>query len=61
MTDEKLEINTLIRKYKGGNTFLQSLKKRLGSKYVDKVEFNGKSVPMLTDNQYESAKIALRL
>lgn len=61
MTDEKKEINMLIRKYKGTNTFLLSLKKRLSSKYVDKVEFNGKKVPILTDNQYESAKIALRL
>ncbi len=61
MTDEKIKINALIKQYKGDNAFLLSLKKRLNSKYVTKIEYNGKLVSTLSDSQYEFAKVALKL
>ncbi len=58
-TDEKLALNKLIRKYDSINTFIISLQKTLKSNYIHKVEYNGKSVKLLTDKQYEIAKSIL--
>lgn len=58
--NEKLELNKLIRGYKGDNSFALSLQKQLKtSKYLDRVEFNGKMVKVLSDKQYLAAKTAL--
>ena len=58
--NEKLELNKLIRSYKGDNTFVLSLQKQLKtSKYLQKVKVGNKEVKVLSDKQYESAKTAL--
>lgn len=57
---EKIELNKKLRSYKGDNSFVLSLQKQLKtSKYLDKVEVNGKMVKVLSDKQYEAAKNAL--
>lgn len=57
---EKIGLNKQLRSYKGDNSFALSLQKQLKtSKYLDKVEVNGKMVKVLSDKQYEAAKIAL--
>jgi hypothetical protein len=57
---EKIEINKKLRSYKGDNSFVLSLQKQLKtSKYLQKVEFCGRMVKILSDKQYESAKSAL--
>jgi hypothetical protein len=54
---EKLELNKSIRKYEGSNGFLLSLQKTLkAGKFVEKVDYEGKKVKLLTDKQYEAAK-----
>lgn len=50
-----IEINKLIKKYDGENTFIISLIKQLKSKYVKRVDINGKSVPSLSESQYNVA------
>jgi hypothetical protein len=58
--NEKIELNKLIRTYKGDNSFLLSLQKQLKtSKYIQKVEVNGKMIKVLSDKQYEAAKNSL--
>jgi hypothetical protein len=58
--NEKLELNKLIRGYKGENSFVLSLQKQLKtSKYLQKVRVGNKEVKVLSDKQYESAKTAL--
>lgn len=58
--NEKIELNKLIRTYKGDNSFLLSLQKQLKtSKYLQKVEVNGKMIKVLSDKQYEAAKNSL--
>jgi len=54
--EEKIELNKLIRKYTGNNTFVLSLQKQLKSVYAQKIEYNGKMVKVLSDKQYESVK-----
>ena len=55
-----MEINEKLRKYKGENTFALSLQKQLKtSKYLDKVEVDGKIIKVFTDKQYDAAKNAL--
>ena len=54
---EKLEINKLLRKYEGNNGFLISLKKSLSGKWCQKIEFGGKKYKILSDKQYEAAKL----
>lgn len=55
---EKLELNKKIRSYIGSNSFLLSLKKQLkNNKYLEKVKVGKKEVKVLSDKQYESAKI----
>lgn len=57
---EKIELNKKLRAYKGDNSFALSLQRQLKtSKYLDKVEVNGKIVKVLSDKQYEAAKSAL--
>lgn len=57
---EKLELNKQIRAYKGDNSFVLSIQKQLKtSKYVQRIDVDGKSVKVLSDKQYESIKIAL--
>jgi hypothetical protein len=57
---EKVELNKQLRSYTGDNTFVLSLQKQLKtSKYLDKVEVNGKMVKVLSDKQYLAAKSAL--
>lgn len=53
---EKLELNKRIRKYEGTNGFILSLKKTLKGKFVERVEFEGKMIKLLSDKQYEAAK-----
>jgi hypothetical protein len=58
--NEKIELNKQLRKYKGENTFALSLQKQLKtSKYLDKVEVDGKIIKVFTDKQYDAAKNAL--
>jgi hypothetical protein len=57
---EKIELNKKLRAYKGDNSFVLSLQKQLKtSKYLEKVEVNGKIVKVLSDKQYLAAKSAL--
>ena len=59
-TSEKIEINKKLRSYDGDNTFVLSLQKQLKtSRYLQKIEVNGRSIKVLSDKQYESAKTAL--
>lgn len=53
---EKLELNKLIKVYNGNNSFMLSLQKQLKtSKFIQKIEYNGKMVKILSDKQYEVA------
>lgn len=57
---EKIELNKQLKSYKGDNSFVLSLQKQLKtSKYLDKIEVNGKMVKVLSDKQYLAAKTAL--
>jgi len=55
--EEKIKLNKDIRSYKGDNQFIISLQKTLKGSYVQKVEHNGKNIKILSDKQYEAAKI----
>lgn len=58
--NEKLELNKQIRSYKGDNSFVLSIQKQLKtSKYIQKIDVDGKQVKILTDKQYEAIKNAL--
>ena len=58
--EEKLELNKLIRKYDGENSFILSLQKALKtSKYLDKVVVGKKTLKVLSDKQYQAAKTTL--
>lgn len=53
---EKIELNKRIKKYEGDNSFILSLQKQLKtSKYLEKVEIEGKSIKILSNKQYEAA------
>ena len=55
--EEKIEVNKMIKKYEGINSFLLSLQKQLKTnRNLAKEEFNGKSVKILSDRQYEVSK-----
>lgn len=57
---EKIELNKKLRQYKGDNSFVISLQKQLKtSKYLDKIEVEGKMIKILSDKQYLAAKSAL--
>lgn len=57
---EKLDLNKQLRSYKGDNSFVLSLQKQLKtSKYLGKIEVNGKMVKVLSEKQYLAAKSAL--
>ena len=54
--EKKVEINKLIRSYKESNSFIKSLQKHLKTnKFLEKVEYKGKMVKILSDKQYEVA------
>jgi len=53
---EIIQINKKIRQYNGANTFLLSLQKQLKSTKVNKIEFEGKQIKVLSDKQYQVAK-----
>jgi hypothetical protein len=55
-TSEKIELNKKIRDYEGDNSFIQSLKKALQSKWCQKVEVGNRKIKILSDKQYEAAK-----
>lgn len=58
--EEKIEMNKIIRKYEGTNSFVLSLQKALKtSKYLSKEEHGGKSVKVLSEKQYDAAKSSL--
>ncbi len=53
---DKIELNKKIRAYKGTNNFVLSLQKQLKTnKYLNKVEWKGKMVKVLSEKQYEAA------
>jgi hypothetical protein len=55
--EEKIELNKRIKKYEGQNPFLISLQKQLKTnKYLNKEEFGGKQIKVLSDKQYDAAK-----
>jgi hypothetical protein len=56
---EKIELNKLIKKYEGQNTFLISLKKSLASKYCKKEAVGDKEYKVLSEKQYLAAKETL--
>ena len=54
--EKKVEINKAIRSYKESNSFMISLQKHLKTnKYLEKVEYKGKMIKILSDKQYEAA------
>lgn len=58
---EKLELNKLIRAYKGDNSFILSLQKQLkNNKYLEKVEVGNKMIKILSDKQYKAASDTLK-
>lgn len=58
--ENKIELNKKIRSYKGTNTFVLSLQKQLKTnKYLNRVEWKGKEVKILSDKQYEAALSSL--
>lgn len=57
---EKVELNKLIRKYEGTNSFVLSLQKQLkNSKTLSKELYGKRMVKVLSVAQYESVKSAL--
>jgi hypothetical protein len=55
-----MELNKRIRKYEGTNGFIISLQKTLKTgKFVERVEYDGKTVKLLTEKQYEAVKGSL--
>lgn len=56
---EKIELNKKIRNYQGDNSFINSLKTNLASKWCQKVQVGNKNLKILSDKQYESAKSIL--
>ena len=59
-TSEKIEINKKLRSYDGDNSFVLSLQRQLKtSRYLNKIEVNGRSIKVLSDKQYEAAKTAM--
>lgn len=58
--EEKIELNKQIRKYEGTNSFVLSLQKTLKtSKYLSKEDYNGRSVKVLSEKQYDAAKSSM--
>jgi hypothetical protein len=53
---EKIKLNKRIRKYDGSNSFINSLKKNLSSKFCKKEKLGDKEYKILTDKQYDAAK-----
>jgi len=58
--EEKIELNKLIRKYTGSNSFVLSIQKYLkNSKNLSKELYGKRMVKVLSEPQYESVKSAL--
>jgi hypothetical protein len=58
--EEKLELNKLIRKYDGENSFILSLQRSLKtSKSLEKVLVGKKNLKVLSEKQYQAAKTVL--
>lgn len=58
--DDKILLNKKIRTYDGNNSFLLSLQKQLkSSKFLNKIEVNGRLIKVFSDKQYEVAKVYL--
>jgi hypothetical protein len=57
--EEKIELNKVIKKYEGDNTFILSLKKNLTSKYCKKESLGNKEYKVLSEKQYLAAKETL--
>lgn len=54
--EKKIEINKVIRGYKGNNSFILSLQKQLKTnKFLDKVENKGRLIKIFSDKQYDVA------
>lgn len=54
--EEMIEINKMIRTYKGDNPFIISLKKQLKTnKYLERVEVGKRKIKILSDRQYKTA------
>lgn len=51
--EEKMILNKLIRSYNGDNYWLVEFKKKLKSKYTDKIMYKNKYVKVLSDKQYD--------
>jgi hypothetical protein len=61
IVEEKIELNKKIKSYDGSNTFVLSLKKQLKtSKYLQKEEFKGRAVKILSEKQYIAAEGILK-
>ena len=59
---EKIELNKTIRKYEGQNSFILSLQKQLKTnKNLQRVDYNGKSIKILSDKQYKVVKSLLSM
>lgn len=58
--EHKISLNKLLRNYEGNNSFLVSLQKQLKSKKTNKIDFNGKSIKVLSDKQYQAAESILK-
>ena len=57
---EKIELNKRISKYVGTNVFILSLQKTLkAGKFVERIDYEGKKVKLLTEKQYEAVKVSL--
>jgi hypothetical protein len=55
--EEKIELNKLIRKYEGDNKFILSLQKQLKTnKYLEKIEYKGRMIKVLSEKQYNAFK-----
>lgn len=55
--EEKIELNKIVKKYTGTNTFIISLQKQLKtSKHLSKVEYKGRMTKVLSDKQYDAVK-----
>lgn len=59
-TEEKNNLNKIIRNYKGNNDFILSLKKHLrNNKYLKREKIGDKEIKILSEKQYEIAKSIL--
>jgi hypothetical protein len=61
-TEEKNNLNKIIRNYDGVDNFILSLRKQLkSSKYLKKEKLGKREIKVLSDKQYEVAKTILNI